>query len=294
MKKIILFFSQFCFMFCSFAAPSKTDTYCLIDYATETCYWCSSQTSTPAGNCQKGYASCPNNGQSVSSGGTVDKYTCKSEGFCLTSCPTDNQEFRDTESGSIFLQKRTGCNCDSWETIASYPIGCIAGFVYVTQRICIACPEGTTSYSDSRIPVGSVYAVCTAKEGYYIETKDGKTTVKQCPANSTSQAGATSITDCKCNDGFYMDSNNTCIKCENGSTGGSGAVGADSCKCNSGYYKSGITCQKCPDFGSDSSVSVTSPVGATDVSQCYIAKGTSIEDSTGFFRFSDNCNHQKN
>lgn len=291
MKKIFLFCFQFCFMFYAFAEPKKTDTYCLIDYDASICYWCASQTSVPEGNCKKGYAACTEKDQQISYGGSLNGYSCELEGFCLKECPTDTREFYDTQIGAIFLQKRTGCDCDNWETLTTYPIGCMPGFVFVTQRICIPCPDGTTSYSESRTPVGSVYAVCSAKEGYYLETQGGTTTVKQCPDNSTSPAGATSINECKCNAGYYADfssSSPSCKKCPDNSSSSNGGTNISACKCNAGFYMSGTSCQKCPELNG---VAGSSSAGATNISQCYMPSNTNLEDSTGYFKFSGSCSY---
>lgn len=170
----------------------------------------------------------------------------------------------------------SGCKCN----IGYY------GNLTNDNSVCTKCPDNSTTSSTGSISLQD----CKCNKGYYMFNWY----CYACPENSTTEAiGAGSINYCKCSDGFYMDSNNTCIKCENGSTGGSGAVGADSCKCNSGYYKSGTTCQKCPNFDSMNTVSGMSPAGATSISQCYMTSSTNLEDTTGYFHFSENCQYKQ-
>lgn len=157
-----------------------------------------------------------------------------------------------------------------------------------SQNGCTSCPTGTTTETTG---AGSIID-CTAMEGYY--GRGGG--VKKCPDNSTSKAGSLSLWDCHCYQNFYADflsSNPKCLSCENGYTDSSGATDISACKCKAGYYKSGTKCQQCPNFDSINTGKATSPAGATSVSQCYIAKDTSIEDTTGYFHFSGNCQYKQ-
>ena len=58
-------------------------------------------------------------------------------------------------------------------------------------------------------------------------------------------------------------------------------------RCTTGYYQSGTdanpTCEKCPDN------STTPSAGATSITKCFIAGGTTGEDDTGEYKFNNNC-----
>lgn len=288
------------------------------------CTWCGSSAEDfckNPDNCSAGYNEMQINGILE---GTDKNYRCTSDGFSLICSTTETNELRDETYGYIYIQNRCGDDCLSWCT--SGIKGCIPGFYLIqasSQRRCYKCPDGSTSNSDSTTPVISVWDICVAKEGYYLETKNGTTTVKACPANATcpggketfscnkgfyknnSQDGCTScptgsttesvgsgsILDCTAIEGYYGNSG-VFNKCPDNSTSPAGSTSINQCICNKGAYKSGTDCILCPSI--NGIAGTTNTTGATDVSQCYIAKGTSIEDSTGFFRFSNNCNHQKN
>ncbi len=59
--------------------------------------------------------------------------------------------------------------------------------------------------------------------------------------------------------------------------------------CLAGYYKSGtsgLNCRLCPSFNG---VAGASDIGATSITDCYIASGTILSDTTGTYTYTRDC-----
>ncbi len=61
--------------------------------------------------------------------------------------------------------------------------------------------------------------------------------------------------------------------------------------CDQGTYASGNNCNRCPKLGGV--YGTTTGRGKTSITECYMPNGTTINDSTGTFKFTGNCYYQK-
>ena len=132
---------------------------------------------------------------------------------------------------------------------------------------CTACPKlltttkvGATSLADCGCPppmamVGQECKGCRADQ--YSENGE----CKSCPLYSMSRAGGTSLTDCQCQRGYWMQPSGVCEACEKGTY--SGHVG-------------GGPCLKCPPGSS------TVGIGSDRIRQCNVcAAGYALMDNVG-------------
>ena len=128
---------------------------------------------------------------------------------------------------AVFTGSSSADNC---------PFTCTAGTfgVYGTGSVlqaCVVCVAGQHVVSTSCLP-------CAA--GSYCPTS---TSQLPCPANSMSIAGASAVTDCKCNAGLYQQSG-TCVTCPPGQY--SSVTGATICTtCSAAFYCTTTTATPC-------------------------------------------------
>lgn len=99
-----------------------------------------------------------------------------------------------------------------------------------------------------------------------------------------------------CASGYYgsptSSTSTACKACPTNAT----CSGGSTFSCNRGYYENsaGTGCEQCPTSPSGWSPSkngTTEYIGATDVSECYFASGTTFSDSTGSFTLTDDCKY---
>lgn len=64
------------------------------------------------------------------------------------------------------------------------------------------------------------------------------------------------------------------------------------CLCKIGYYGTSTTgCAECPKLGTVPAI--TSQIGTTDITKCFIPAGISITDNTGTYKFTNSCYYTK-
>ena len=165
----------------------------------------------------------------------------------------------------------------------------------VGQASCKSCPTGASDSSNhtactcntSNSQMNSAKTACICKANYY---GDGTTTCTKCPTNSTSTAGSTQKSDCKCNANAQLNSAGnacickanyygngaTCTACPTNATSSAGSTqksdcscgtnaelngAGNACVCKANFYGNGSTCTECP-------ANSTAPVGSTAISAC--------------------------
>ena len=166
-------------------------------------------------------------------------------------------------------------------TVATYSstggtcVKCPAGsYADVSLAFCVTCPAG--SYSKS-----SGASSCTACAVGKYEASLGSTTAcsDSCPPGKTSEAGATSSSDCGCAIGTY-DYYGTCYKCASEKTTISiGADDVDECVCKVGYYAPysfGTYCRRCPSGKSTTSAGSLYSSSCTECDKGHYVSG--VED----------------
>ena len=86
-------------------------------------------------------------------------------------------------------------------------------FLDSSREQCEFCP--VNSVLNHGVKTGKSEDVCSCNPGFYIEKlkKSGKTSCVKCPLETQSKKGSTSLTDCKCNKGFYSQTGFTCAAC---------------------------------------------------------------------------------
>jgi len=105
---------------------------------------------------------------------------------------------------------------------------------------------------------------CQCQAGYYGTVPSGKygrLNCEQCPTNSFSSQGASSLLACGCNAGFYGEDVTDCRTCPPKSFSNFGSRLLSECRCAVGTYKKGSTCADCPDNS-------TSKFDSQDINDC--------------------------
>lgn len=216
-----------------------------------------------------------------------------------------------------------GCEINDYGMGGILCEACNSGYYNNSTENSTSCKSCETDYDFNTLTTGKQWDSTNSSEGNtecpWICTdnwyKSGDE-CSHCPTNSTSAAGSTSISDCQCNNGYYMGGANddTCYQCpehaNNCTT--TGRTYSD-ITCGDGYTASinttthTVSCQSCSDanainnggtcycnvgyYGTPNGLSTsctacpagttTSSAGATSDADCHMTSNTKFYDSTG-------------
>ena len=218
-------------------------------------------------------------------------YSANAGAIACDLCPTGT--IQPEEGKSFCTSCSTGVSTDD-----RLICGCPAGeYLDMKAKACKPCSVGT--YGDEAglidackpCPIGQ-YQNETGKKECKIcsantyQNEEGQSSCKSCPNNSTSEENSASIDACKCDAGFYMNSNKTeCVICPVGTHKGdmeAGATDVSSCKlCPAGtmgqlryacyFYGNTGECTQCT--GMKSATQCLSEAGITTKGNVFLYEG---------------------
>ncbi len=148
------------------------------------------------------------------------------------------------------------------------------------EKVCImecgSCPSSTTKTTQN-VTMDAAHFEDFGCDTVYIDT---------CVPREECWAGTYGTVNTETNPPIF-----SCQSCPSGATSPDGATDVTQCVCQRGYWGtiSGIadTCTRCPAM--DGMYGTTADVGATSISECYIAAGTIGRDDTGALTYTQNC-----
>ena len=139
---------------------------------------------------------------------------------------------------------------------------------------CASCPQSST-LGKQDISLGA---------GHYEDLGCDSVNVYTCVPKEECWAGTYGFVNVEANEFF-------CQSCPEGATSPDGATDVTQCFCEVGYYgtisSASDTCTRCPSL--NGVYGTTKSSGATSVSECYIPSGRSIRDATGSYTYSIDC-----
>ena len=107
-----------------------------------------------------------------------------------------------------------------------------------------------------------------------------------CDEGYTSYPGNSTTTPCtcikECEAGYYKDGDN-CSLCPSNSTSDKGATSISDCYCKKNYYGSNGICKSCPENG------LTKSTKTTSINGCYIPSNTVLNDQYGTYTYDADC-----
>lgn len=157
-----------------------------------------------------------------------------------TSCRACTANSSHTVSGA---SESTQCLCHAGFSLQNGEcVPCAPGHFKsdAGNQACTACAAGSFAADHGA-------AACTTCPENTVQENTGQTACVACPGNSSSPAGSSTTTDCKCNPGFETINNVACALCKRGSYQSTHSLAA---------------CALCP------AGSTTSKKGATDPTEC--------------------------
>lgn len=163
-----------------------------------------------------------------------------------------------------------------------------AAVIEPTANCCFACAGGNTVYDESCF--STIYCNCSSTEisnpDTGVKTVTNRRTNTTCNGNTASASCVIVSTTYSCIEGFYgnpTSAQGTCRECPANAT----CPGGTDYLCNKGYFYNAANkitpCERCPLPGT------TAGLGATDVTDCYIAAGSIGRDTTGTYTYSSDC-----
>ena len=131
--------------------------------------------------------------------------------------------------------------------------GCTGKLFLAGSKQCESCP--VNAVLNEGIKEGEMKDVCSCNENYYQEiTIAGKVGCTKCPSSSESEKGSTTLANCTCYDGLFVNDKGVCKSCPVNSRlqqGVTSGISQNVCSCNPNYYREitygdVMTCSKCP------------------------------------------------